>query len=402
MTHLYMNLTAGTTLQNQKYVIQKLLDQSDLSVTYQAQHAYLEQPVILQSLNENLRQRSDFAQLQQQFLAKVRSQAQQTLGAARVLDCFSEQGIPFVVFERVPGQPLPQFTDWFSVLPIQTVDSNDSNQTVVSVASPETVFATAFSDPATHSIFSEGTLPPTPAPAQTFQQITPQDSPSLAMVGTEIADIPQPKLRSKALMPLALIFVTMMGGILGAGFGLSLRLASTRPQADGNSSRLTPSLFSREQTFPAKADWPISETPQRFTSPITVEEPVYRVNPTFETYSENDLQPLPHIQDPPILPSDSPTSAKASTLSQPSPSPAFSTPSPSAPSTADIPSTTSLSDDILNTPIQPNPIEPAPAPIIPAPAADPVLPPAPAPELPVPEAKSAPALPVQQPPVIKQ
>lgn len=394
-----MNLTAGTTLQNQKYVIQKLLDQSDLSVTYQAQHAYLEQPVILQSLHENLRQRSDFAQLQQQFLAEVRSQAQQTAGVARVLDCFSEKGIPFVVFERIPGQPLPQLTNWVSVLPIQTVDSN---QAVAGAESPETAFATALADPTVHPLASEETLPPAPAPSSTqrsFQQTLPQDLSSLTSamdLETEAAAIPQTKPRSKALMPLALIFVTMMGGILGAGFGLSLRLASTRPQTDGNSSKLKPSFFSREQTFPAKADWPISETPQHFTSPIMVEEPVYRVNPTFESYPQTNFQPIPSVQDP-VLPSDTPTSAKVSAPIQPSSPPDSSMPSPAIPSTADLPSTTTL-PDTFDPPIQPDPTELTPpiAPVAPA------LPPAPAPELPVPEAKQAPALPVQQPPVIKQ
>jgi hypothetical protein len=72
-----MNLTAGATLQNHKYVIQKLLRQSDLGITYEAQHAYLAQTVALQTFNETVRQRSDFEQLRQQFLSKVRSIVQQ-------------------------------------------------------------------------------------------------------------------------------------------------------------------------------------------------------------------------------------------------------------------------------------------------------------------------------------
>ncbi|MBF2000364.1 MAG: hypothetical protein IGS38_06555 [Synechococcales cyanobacterium M58_A2018_015] len=106
-----MNLTAGATLQNNKYVIRTLLSQSDWGMTYEAFHTYLECPVILQTLNPAMRQRSDFDELRQRFIAGVRqfTQLQRPNTPVRVLDCFHEEDWPFVVLERTGEQPLPDF-----------------------------------------------------------------------------------------------------------------------------------------------------------------------------------------------------------------------------------------------------------------------------------------------------
>lgn len=386
-----MNLTAGTALQNQKYVIEKLLHQSDFGVTYQVQHAYLGKPVVLQTLNDSLRQRDDFAQLQQQFLTKVRSLAQKTIANARVLDCFEENGMPFVVFELAPGRMPPLLSDWLMIAP----------HTALPVPPAETPDLPLTAAPTLSALDSaEETLPPAPASPTALPSQT--ASPSLSMpvstaMATQFVRVPPPSTPSKIWMPLSLLFVSMFGGILGAGFGLSVRLAPTA-QTGENPSKLTSRLFSREQSFPSGTEWPISETPQIFTAdPTPIEEPVYRVNPTLENYPQPSFQPLPEtqVQEPVVLPSPAET-LKTGSSTKPNfqPDPAI-----PVPPITDGPDVTTLT---------PPEAFDVPAP----PAAEPeILPLSPIPDLPasivpnvsVPEAAPvAPDLPAKQPPVIKQ
>jgi len=104
-----MELTVGTALQGNKYVIQRVLRQSDTEVVYQANHTYLDQPVVLRSLPPITRQRDDFAQVKQQFISEVRSQArQQEQSATPILDCFEEGELPFVVLKWQPEVAQPE------------------------------------------------------------------------------------------------------------------------------------------------------------------------------------------------------------------------------------------------------------------------------------------------------
>ena len=115
-----MTLTTGATLQSSKYVIQARLHQSDFGATYEATHALLDQPVILQTLNPVVQKRPDFADLRQQFMQAVRSLSRQETaqGTARVLDYFEEEGMPFVVLQQpIAGQTLPKLNDWLTLPP---------------------------------------------------------------------------------------------------------------------------------------------------------------------------------------------------------------------------------------------------------------------------------------------
>ncbi len=422
-----MNLTAGATLQNHKYVIQKLLRQSDLGVTYEAQHAYLAQTVALQTFNETIRQRDDFAQLRQQFLSKVRSIVQQPQAhSVRILDCFEEAEMPFVVLEIIPGQPLPSLTDWLPVaIDVLSDGSTDEKINPTQLTSSEAAPSqTQQFDPllghlrerrangaaaevatGVASYDSEETQPPAPAyPLPTVTQRQPATVPARGpiargpiarpfstMIGTQVVQRPVPvRSRSKAWMPLSLIFLSTMGGILGAGYGLSLRLAPTTgtDATTTNPPTLKPRLFSREQSFPSDADWPISETPQIFTSdPTPIEEPVYRVSPPIESYAQPELPPLPNeagYQDPYLSPSPSPTLGTA-TPTLPNYQPA---PLPNA-LTEDAPSPITTTPPQISAPPAPltpetlgesrfpasEPIEPVPPTLEPAPPALPILPP---------------------------
>lgn len=408
MTHPDMNLTAGTTLQNQKYVIHRLLHQSDFGVTYQARHAYLEQFVALQTLNDSLRQRHDYIHIQQQFLTKVRSLAQQSIAHARVLDCFEEEGIPFVVFELVPGRMPPQLTDWLTIAPAET--SAPMVAAKMAERTDDSQFPAAPDLSALNS--ADATLPPapavstpavsTPAPPQVPPQVSPRPLShpplSTAMATQFVKAPPAAGARTKGWLPLSLLVMSMVGGLLGAGFGLSVRLGSTT-QTQVTPAKLTPRLFSREQSFPSGAEWPVSETPQIYTSdPTPIEEPVYRVSPAVEDDSLPTFQPLPdtRIQDP-ILPPDPPSALKTGTSTQPSPQPDL---PPSLPPITGAPDTTA------SPPSQAFEVPPPPAPAEPelpslAPPAD--LPASISPSLPLPDAApKAPILPANEPPVIQQ
>lgn len=436
---LDMSLTPGTTLQNRKYVIQTVLHQSDFGVTYQAQHAYLERPVVLQTLNPSLRQRQDLAELRQQFLSKVRSLAQQ-LDQGRVLDCFEEDEMPYVVFELKPGQVPPQLLDWFPILPtvnssaIEQALAQSPNQLANQSATAEVAVNVADSSTLTSkpSTAVEKTQPPAPvlvraaipsadtiapesktitpdpvgldnlvalnpaavnAANQPALPVTPSAAPSpIAPSPVTLTQLRRPK----AWMPIALVSMCMLGGLVGAGMGLSLRLApASQSQAEKQPKVPHRLLFNREQNFPAEANWPISETPLFTSDPTPIEEPVYRVSPEFEDYSQPPLQPLPEtpIQQPALpLPSSQPT-VKATTPSE------LETPlKPIVPPVAPPSRATTASPDLLPpiNPVPAAPLEPAPPPV----AAPELAPPA-ATELPIPEAAPPPLpdLPTQNPPV---
>jgi hypothetical protein len=432
-----MNLTAGATLQNHKYVIQKLLRQSDLGITYEAQHAYLGQAVALQTFNETVRQRNDFAQLRQQFFDRVRSSVQQpNAQSIRVLDCFDEDGIPFVVLEIVPGQPLPLLTDWLPILdepiaPTQlsasaldtSIPSKPEQQlndsllvSTPGTAAPEDrdIEDTEIAKTAIGASYEE-TQPPSlgfhtlkhtipannlsasnlsgqsPSGRNTYPSQLPSrptgtvPTPTPTAMGTQVV-VPRPapvRPHSKAWMPVSLIFLSMMGGIVGAGYGLSLRLTSA-PQSEATPNPPNPPrLFSREQSFPSDAEWPISETPQIYPAdPTPIEEPVYRVSPAIESYTQPEFVPLPNQTEyqAPVLPSQ-PAIGTASPQpdAQPAPLPSIltednassGTTPPPEPSAPPIPLAPEPAVEPPSLPALSEPIEPAPA----AEPAPPVLPP---------------------------
>lgn len=104
-----MNLTAGASLQNGKYILNNALGQSDLGITLKATQAFLNQPVVLKTLKPNPSIPMDFGQLRQRFLEEARRFAQcQHSNLVRVVDLFEESGVPFVVMDYVPGESLAE------------------------------------------------------------------------------------------------------------------------------------------------------------------------------------------------------------------------------------------------------------------------------------------------------
>lgn len=100
-----MNLTAGTALQQGKYVLSSLLAQSALGLTFRAAQARLHQPVVLQTLRSQ--PQTDIAHLKRRFMEEAQRLMQcQHPGLVRVLDVFEEGGLPFAVMDEVAGQTL--------------------------------------------------------------------------------------------------------------------------------------------------------------------------------------------------------------------------------------------------------------------------------------------------------
>lgn len=102
-----MNLTAGTPLQDGKYILNHLLGQSAWGVTFKATQTPLNQAVVLKTLRSQ--PEMDVAPFRQPFLEEVRRFTQcQHPGLVRVLDSFTEAGLPFAVMDYVAGQTLAE------------------------------------------------------------------------------------------------------------------------------------------------------------------------------------------------------------------------------------------------------------------------------------------------------
>ena len=387
-----MSLTAGATLQNQKYAVYKQLYQSDFGVTYQAQHSILGRPVVLQTLNEVLRQRDDFAQLRQQFLNRVRAISQQPVGNLHVLDCFEEDGLPFVVFELSPGQALPQFSDWIPVTPA-TPPAPAPRQDTDSLLNhrPDSLATQPVAAVAAHM------APSALSPASSSVGLASSTVAGSTVAGSAASprfSIPNPPIvlgstaSRRAWMPMALTFISMLGGLIGVGLGFTWRFSSVdvtgkmqdHTRGDKSNSgkldsippKLAPHFFSREQSFPSAADWPISETPQLFTpDPMPIEAP-------YGSRADEYLPPtrlLPtqvNLSAPSPLPTQpSPNPAPESTIV--SPPPVVASPLPSPTPSLSIPP--AIGNE-LPFPVERQPIEANPEPL---PPAAPEPPPSPAP-----------------------
>ena len=107
-----MTLPIGTTLQNDKYRLDQILSQGHAGVTYRGTHLYLNQPVIIKTLNPE----SGLSPTQ------VRSQVQHFIGATqqlakvqhpqivRVRDLFLQSGVPYLAMDFVPGPTLRELS----------------------------------------------------------------------------------------------------------------------------------------------------------------------------------------------------------------------------------------------------------------------------------------------------
>jgi hypothetical protein len=319
-----MKLTAGTTLQGNKYVVQEIVSQNEQGLTCKATHTYLDHPVILQTFHPALQQRDDFTQLKQQFVARVRSLVHQPAQpsnqpAIQVLDYFEEDGLPVLVLKGLPTETILKDGIWSLVLataaptpssadkslavpliehnlvasnPVEdavTVRSGDSRPAVVTAAQPTEPAAAAENDRIAGVNATEPVLVPPLSPSDrssTYEPIIfrPSPTPSARVQSGDRAGWRwrRPKF------PVALMVIAVTSGLIGVGSGLALRFAASAPSKDGKSPRL--SFFQREQTFPATGGWPVQERAIYTPPEVTIEQPLYRAAPPSE-YSTPYLPP---------------------------------------------------------------------------------------------------------------
>ncbi len=115
-------MLAGTILQNGKYTILQEIGRGGFGVTFKAMHHYLNQEVVMKTINERLRKHPDFPKFQRQFQDEARRLAACVHPhIVRVSDFFEEDSLPYMVMEYIrgdtlgaafvlPGIPLPEAT----------------------------------------------------------------------------------------------------------------------------------------------------------------------------------------------------------------------------------------------------------------------------------------------------
>jgi serine/threonine-protein kinase len=104
-----MNAFVGKTLQSGKYTLEQLLGQGGFGVTFKASHRYLNQSMVIKTLNAEQMTDPQFADFEQRFQDEARRLALCAHpNIVRINDFFLEDGIPYLVMDYVPGQTLDQ------------------------------------------------------------------------------------------------------------------------------------------------------------------------------------------------------------------------------------------------------------------------------------------------------
>src|SRR5579883_336042 len=111
-----MNLTAGTPLQNGKYIVSHPLGQRQWGATFKATLSRSQQPIVLKTMHPPMH--VDHAALKQRFLEEAKRFSQcQHPGLVRVMDVFEESGLPFAAMDYVEGQSLAERVKSHGALP---------------------------------------------------------------------------------------------------------------------------------------------------------------------------------------------------------------------------------------------------------------------------------------------
>ncbi|NJM74274.1 MAG: serine/threonine protein kinase [Scytonema sp. RU_4_4] len=102
-------MLAGKTLQGGKYTINQEIGRGGFGITFKATHNFLNQVVVIKTLNEKLRQHPDFVKFERQFQDEARRLATCIHpNIVRVSDFFVEDGLPYMVMEYIGGETLAE------------------------------------------------------------------------------------------------------------------------------------------------------------------------------------------------------------------------------------------------------------------------------------------------------
>jgi serine/threonine-protein kinase len=100
-------MLAETTLQGGKYTLKQEIGRGGFGITYKATHHYLNQVVVIKTINQKLRQHPDFNKFERQFQDEARRLAACIHpNIVRVSDFFVEAGLPYMVMDYIPGETL--------------------------------------------------------------------------------------------------------------------------------------------------------------------------------------------------------------------------------------------------------------------------------------------------------
>lgn len=104
-----MTTFVGKTLSNGKYTLDQELGRGGFGITYRATHHWLDQVVVIKTVNDALRQDQNFASFQRQFQDEAKRLAMCVHpGIVRVNDFFVEEGLPYMAMDYIPGPTLAQ------------------------------------------------------------------------------------------------------------------------------------------------------------------------------------------------------------------------------------------------------------------------------------------------------
>jgi serine/threonine-protein kinase len=106
---LPMHLPVGTTLQGGRYTLEKELGVGGLGLIFKATHHALNRTVIIKTLNQVLRQHTQFEEFKRRFQDEARRLAACVHpNIVRFNDYFEEGGLPFLVMDYIPGPTLAE------------------------------------------------------------------------------------------------------------------------------------------------------------------------------------------------------------------------------------------------------------------------------------------------------
>jgi serine/threonine-protein kinase len=104
-----MNTQVGETLQSGKYTLEEVLGEGGFGITFKALHHDLGQRVVIKTLNEASRRSPHFSYLVQSYRDEARRLAMcNHPNIVRISDFFSENEVPYLVMDYIPGTTLEQ------------------------------------------------------------------------------------------------------------------------------------------------------------------------------------------------------------------------------------------------------------------------------------------------------
>ncbi len=104
-----MNPLLGQTLSNGKYTLLEEIGRGGFGITFKAKHHFLDQIVVIKTLNEKLRHDRNFADYQRKFQDEARRLAMCVHpNIVRVSDFFVEDPLAYMVMDYVPGMTLDE------------------------------------------------------------------------------------------------------------------------------------------------------------------------------------------------------------------------------------------------------------------------------------------------------